>query len=430
MDNSVYKVNKWKKEVDLTADVPSSKSVLARALVLSALSDGKCTLNNVVLSQDTRTMLVALRDLGFSVFFSAGMKQVRIQGMNGEIPKKEATIYVGNSGTAARFLVGMLALTDGTYTVNASQQMMARPMKELIVILRKLGAKISCPGKEGHFPIKIEGKRPKENKDIDVVVDVTRSTQFVSSLLMVLPLMNCNSKITTVGSFRDAYIKMTVKMVERFGQSIECVNNEYRITGNGHYTSSVFDIEPDVSSACYFYTLPMLFKGKAKVNKVTGESVQGDMDFLKLLESLGAKLTEDEDGGLVLSYDKELPEGDLSFDMENFSDQTATLAILSAIRKGSTTISGIGHIRHQECDRISVIRENLENCGIKCIEFDDSMTIIGGKPHGATINPHGDHRMAMAFTILGLLTGDMIITDYECVGKTFAEFFEEIEKHE
>lgn len=428
MEETVYKVKKINGPVDIDAKVPSSKSVLARALILGALSDGKCTLNNVVLSQDTRTMMVALRDLGFSVFFSAGLKQIRIQGMNGEIPNKNATIFVGNSGTAARFLTGMLAFSDGTYVVNASPQMEARPMKELIQILRKLGVKITCLKKDGHFPIKIEGKKPKDNKDIEVVIDITRSTQFVSSLLMILPIMNCNSKVITVGSSRDAYIQMTNKMIDRFGLHVSSVAGEYHIEGGGKYNSGVYEIEPDVSSACYFYAMAMLHSGRAHVEGVGLSSVQGDLEFVKLLQDLGAEITEDENRDIVLTYDGKKITGDRVIDMVNYSDQAATLSVIAATIDGVTTIDNVAHIRHQECDRIAVIKENLNKCGIECEEYESGMRIKGATAHGGNINPHNDHRMAMSFSILGSLTGDSVIEDYECVEKTFAEFYEELEK--
>lgn len=428
MNEPIYRVKKIKGPIEIEAKVPSSKNVLSRVLVLAALSEGQCVFNNVSLSQDTRTMMVALRDLGFSVFFSADMKEMRIKGMKGVIPKKEATLFVGNSATAARFLACMLAFSEGKYTINASPLLVARKMKSTIMSLRKLGAKVTCLGKEGHFPIRIEGKRPKENKELDYTLDITQSTTLASALLMVLPSIGERAKLTTIGSNRDANIQLTLKLIDSFGRHISNVNNEYFIEPNGPYACGIHNVEADVASACYFLTLPMMLKGSASVTGINFNSLQGDIEYLKFLTELGAEISSGNDESTLIECSKDILEGEYKIDMGNFSDEFAIMSVLAATRKGTTTIENVGHLRHQECDRIEVMKENLEKCGIECSSTDSSLTIVGGKPHGCLVNSRGDHRTAMAFTMLGLVTGGMGIADYEYVGKTFAEFFQEVEK--
>lgn len=427
MNESIYRVKKIKGPIDINASVPSSKNVLTRALVLAAMSDGMSVFKNVTLSQDTRTMMVALRDLGFSVFFSADMKEMQIRGMKGEIPRKNATLFVGNSATAARFLACMVAFSEGTYVLNASPLLVSRNMKSLVTSLRKLGAKVTCLGKEGHFPIKIEGKMPKEGKDLDFTLDISHSTQIVSSLLLVLPTLECKSKITVLGSNRDANIQLTLKLIEQFGQHISNVNNEYFIDGAGAYTAGTHVIEADTSSACYFLSLPLIMGGSASVADVNFDTVQGDINFINYLSDLGANIASFGGEATKVSCDKTV-DGEYKVDMGNFSDEFSIMAVIAAIRNGKTIIENIGHLRHQECDRVNVMKENLEKCGIACKATDSTLTIDGGKPHGCLVDSHGDHRTAMAFTMLGLLTGDMAIADYEYVGKTFGEFFEEVER--
>lgn len=421
------KIEKMTGPVDIVASVPGSKSILARAMVLSALSEGKCVITNAVLSEDGKVMLNALRDLGFQVYYNSSLKVVRVFGKGGEIPKKEATVYVGSAGTAARFLTAMLAFSDGTYVINGSRQLTARPMAGLIKALREAKIEITCLGKEGHLPIKIKGRRPKEDEKLRLYVDASESTQFVSGLMMALACLPNESMIAATNMNRSSYINMTMRMITLFGGEIEGAGGIFKIAPGKTYEVKDMVAEPDVSSACYLYAIPVLLGGMAKVPGVGMYSLQGDLKFLDLLTTLGAKISSDDE--IILSaFKNNMGIEDLIIDMSDFSDQVATMAVIAACKRGITRINNIGHIRKQESDRIAVIAQNLEKCGIRCTEGKDFLAIEGGMPHGAVINPHGDHRIAMAFSILGLYTGDMVIKDPDCVGKTFENFFEEIDK--
>ena len=415
--------------VDIRGEVPGSKSMIARAMVLAALSDGKCVISNASLADDGRVMLNALRDLGFQVYYNAAMKVVRVYGRGGEIPKKEATVYAGSAGTAARFLTAMLAFSDGTYTVNASPQLCHRPMAGLLSALKSMGIKVKCLGKEGHLPIKIFGKRPKAGSPINISVDSFESTQFLSGMLMALGCLPNESTITAVNKTHNSYVEMTVKMARMFGCTIETSGDVYKVKGLGSYSFTDIEVEPDVSSACYFYAVPMILKGRATVTGITAGSMQGDMQFLTLMEQMGAKIITGENGEITLENTEEsMLEGNITIDMSDFSDQVATVAVIASLRKGSTKLTNIGHIKKQESNRVLVICDNLEKCGIKCSRGKDFITVEGGTPKGAIIDPNRDHRMAMAFSILGLRTGNMVIKDYNCVDKTFPGFYEEIAK--
>ena len=415
--------------VDIRGEVPGSKSMIARAMVFAALSDGKCVISNAFLGEDGRVMLNALRDLGFQVYYNAAMKVVRVYGKGGDIPKKEATVYAGSAGTAARFLTAMLAFSDGIFTVNASPQLCHRPMAGLISALKNLGIKVKCLGREGHLPIRIFGKRPKAGMPIKVSVDALESTQFVSGLLMALGCLPNESTISVMNKTHNSYIDMTVKMARRFGCDIETADNVYKVKGLGAYSFTDIEAEPDVSAACYFYAIPMLLKGKATVSGITGNSIQGDMQFLSLMEQMGAKIVTEENGEISLENSAEsMLEGNITVDMSDFSDQVSTVSVIASLRRGSTRLTNIGHIKKQESNRVLVVCENLEKCGIKCSRGKDYIVIEGGTPKGAVIDPHRDHRMAMSFAILGLITGDMRIKDYTCVDKTFPGFFDELKR--
>lgn len=415
--------------VNITGEVPGSKSIIARAMVFAALSDGKCVISNAFLGEDGRVMLNALRDLGFQVYYNAAMKVVRVYGKGGDIPKKEAVVYAGSAGTAARFLTAMLAFSDGTYTVNASPQLCRRPMAGLITALKSLGIKVKCLGRDGHLPIRIFGKKPKVGTPLNVTVDTSESTQFVSGLLMAMGCLPNESTITTINKTHNSYIAMTVKMARLFGCNIEQSGESFKVRGVGAYVPADLEIEPDVSSACYFYAIPMLLKGKATVTGITQNSMQGDMQFLTLMEQMGAKIPTGANGEITLENAEEsLLDGNMTIDMSDFSDQVSTVSVIASLRRGATRLTNIGHIRKQESNRISVVCENLERCGIKCSYGKDYILIEGGTPRGALIDPYRDHRMAMSFAILGLYTGNMVIKDYTCVDKTFPNFFAELKR--
>ncbi|MBR6308925.1 MAG: 3-phosphoshikimate 1-carboxyvinyltransferase [Lachnospiraceae bacterium] len=422
-------IDKIKGPVDVRGNVPGSKSILARAMVFAALSDGKCVIQNAALVEDSRVMMNALRDLGFQVYYNASLKVIRVYGKNGDIPRKEATVYVGSAGTAARFLTSMLACSDGTYTVNASPQLCARPMAGLLSALKTLGVKIKCLGKEGHLPIKIVGRKPRLGVPINLNIDASESTQFVSGMLMTLGCLPNQSTITAAGKTHNSYIDMTISVAKLFGCNIIKDGNTYKVSGTGSYRSADVEAEPDVSSACYLYSVPMLLGGKATVDGVMASSIQGDMQFLKLMETMGAKIVTGEDGQISLVNDKgNLPKGDLTIDMADFSDQVATVAVLASVRKGNTKITNIGHIKKQESNRVLTVCDNLEECGIKCNRGKDYIVIEGGTAKGGVIDPHRDHRIAMAFSILGLYTGKMTIKDCGCVDKSFVGFYDELAK--
>ena len=383
---------------EIVTKVPSSKSVLARLMILGALSDGKCVFDDVTMSKDSECLVRVLRDLGFSVFYNQGMNQLKIIGNGGEIPKKEASVYVGEAGTCARFVVAMLALSDGEYMVNASHEMTLRPMKGILDSLRAAGAEIICTDVDDHFPLIIKGHRP--TKALDIKVDVSESTQFASGLMLMKKLLPSGSFIEGVNENRNSYIKLTENIIDNFRP--RCI------------------AEGDISSAAYCYAATMLTGGKMTVTNVTLKSAQPDVRFLKLLISFGAEFEETE-RGLTMFCNKPMvgQNGDIEIDMGDYSDQSITMAALAAVRNGKTTIIGIGHTRKQECDRIAAMRENFEILGIECEEGEDYIVIHGGQPHGGKIKTHNDHRIYMSFNLLSLVVDGIKSDNPMCASKSF-----------
>ena len=420
---SQYKVKTVHHPLNCTVEVPGSKSITNRALLMAALSDGECTLHSVLFSDDSRHFLTSLIALGYVIEVNEVDKYVLIHGKGRQIPKKEAAIDVGSAGTAARFLTAMLALSDGAYTIQASEQMKKRPMRPLFEALTSMGAEFTFLEKPGHLPVQVKGAAFGGKKPADKVqVDISESTQFLSALLMVAPMLENGLKIHITSRKTDgSYIRITTKMMHQFGCNVVHEGSLYAIAPAERYIPGTYQIEPDVSAACYFYAAAALTGGHVIVKNVHSTSMQGDMKFLKLLEQMGCTLTE-EDDGIRLNGPSDGLKG-LKVDMNDFSDQALTLAAIAPYASSDVTITHIGHIRGQECDRLHAIVMNLKNAGITCEEGDDWVCIHPGKPQPCRIETFDDHRVAMAFTVMGLGCDGIEILNPGCCKKTFENYF-------
>lgn len=443
MKNEIYNVRCVgilnKSNVTKTS-VPGSKSITNRALLLAAMASGTSTLNGCLTSDDARHFLECLKTLGFPVKeVSDGDlgSNITITGFGGQIPKKKAEIYVGSAGTAARFLVAMLAFSDGEYVVKSSEQMKKRPMQPLIEALRDAGATVNCMEKEGYFPLYIVGAKDKSLVPDNFTVNIDKSSQFLSALLIAVGTLGKKAAIWVVGNHGLSYVDLTAEMMKDFGVLVEknIVNGQicYQFSGEGKYQALEYDVEPDMSAAAYFYALAAILGVKVAVRGVTSHMLQGDTAFLKLLEKMGCTVQEEnkkeinrnivvagpKDGKLI---------GGFTIDMSAFSDQALTLAAITPYADAPITITGIGHIRLQECDRIKAIVKNLETLGIQTEEKEDQVTIYPGNPMSGEVETYEDHRVAMSFALTGLRTEGIVIKNPSCCKKTFVEYFDVLEK--
>lgn len=419
----IYRVKKIYGRPECTGDfrvrVPGSKSITNRALLLAILSDGACTLNGALFSDDSRYLLRCMEELGFRV--RADEKECRIftEGLAGEIPKKEASLYVGSAGTAARFLTALLGLKNGIWHLDASEQMRRRPMQPLLASLQELGARVCYEKEEGHLPFTLLSHR---NEKTDISVDIESSSQFLSALLIAAGSRGEKLDIRVRGTHGMSYIDMTLRMMEQFGVSAVREEETYRVTGGRGYLHRDYTIEPDVSAACYFYAMAALLGLECVVEGVHFHSMQGDVEFLKILERMGATLREEEDGIRLKG-----PEGGklraVTVDMHACSDQAITLAAIAPFADGPVEIRGIGHIRHQESDRLHAMATELSGLGIFCEEREDSIRICPGTPAPGQIETYDDHRMAMGFSLIGLRADGIEIRNPLCCRKTFENYF-------
>jgi len=415
---------------EYSVEVPGSKSITNRALLLAALAKGKSTLSGVLFSDDSRHFLQSLISLGFQVEIDEEHKQVTVYGEGGNIPKKNATIHVGSAGTAARFLTAFLGISQCYCRIDASEQMKKRPMKELFTALSSLGSQFSFSEKEGFLPVEFSNNAPLSATE--VTVDIDKSSQFLSALLISACLFPGDFTVHVTGTHGMAYIDMTVAMMQQFGVRVEKTDaHTFFIPGGQTYTARDYFIEPDMSAACYFYAMAPLLGISVTVPHIPEQSLQGDICFLHVLQQMGCTVTYDskKESYVVIGPDNRVFSG-VSANLGAFSDQTMTLAAIAPFANSKTTITGISHIKYQECDRFHAIINELTRMNISCKEINngDGLEIIPGTPQPAEIETYDDHRMAMAFSLPGLRVDGIVIKNAECCRKTFETYFEVLEQ--
>ena len=416
-----YRVKTVEKIDLIKVNVPGSKSITNRALMLAALSDKKCILKGVLFSDDSRAFIDCLIKLEFSLDVDEENRKVTIQGENGKIPNNNVTINVRSAGTAARFITVMLAVCNGTYTLDSSEQMKKRPMKELLDNLIAHGVSIEYLENPGHFPFKLKSKGLVGN---DIEIDTTTSSQYASALLMAASVNGLN--ITLTGKRTEgAYIKITKTMLEQFGIKYKQDGNTY-FFNKSNYGIETYDVEPDMSAACYFYGMAMILKTKAIVKGIHLNSMQGDLKFILQLEKMGAKL-EDTKDGIIIDASHITEYSGVDIDMSDYSDQALTMAVVVAFANSQSYIRNVGHIRGQESDRVMVIANELSKLGCKTDILEGKTVdihIVPGQLHGARIETYEDHRVAMSFAMAGLKIKDVIIENPLCCKKTFENYFD------
>ena len=411
-------------------NVPGSKYIPNRALLLAAAAKGESILHGCLTSEDSEYFLKCIKDLGFEVTEIPGDGlniDVKVKGMGGIIPNKKAELYVGSAGTAARFLVAFLALSDGEYVVNSSEQMKKRPMEPLITALRNAGAEVICTEREGYFPLKITGCEKFGKIPDSFTVDIDKSSQFLSALLIALGAKKNPCRINVTGTHGLGYVAITTGMMKDFGVEVIKEGNSYILPLNRECNAKDYYIEPDMSAAAYFYAAGAILPCNVSVVGVNDSITQSDKQFIDLLCKMGCTTYYDDKGNICLKGAENGLKGGFDVDMSTYSDQALTLGAIAPFADNPITITGIGHIRLQECDRIKAIAENLTALGIRVEEYEDRVTIHPGTPKGAEIETFDDHRVAMSFALTGLKTRGVIIKEAQCCKKTFAGYFEVLE---
>ncbi|HVO67859.1 MAG TPA: 3-phosphoshikimate 1-carboxyvinyltransferase [Syntrophales bacterium] len=409
--------------LDATVEVPGSKSYTQRALVIASLARGRSILSNVLISEDTQYLLEALRALGAKIL-SSGSDFI-VTGTEGRIRNPGRAVFLGNNGTALRFLTTLVSLGRGEFTLDGSSRLRERPVKPLLDVLKTLGVASHSKNNRGYPPLRIDADGISGGA---VTFANVESSQYISSLLISAPYAREDIEIRLEGkTVSEPYIEMTLNVMENFGaEIIRGETNTFLVKSGLRYSGKKYIVEGDASSASYFFLAAALCQGRVRVMNINPNSIQGDIKFLGIIESLGCPVVRG--GTWVEVIGGTLSGGDVSFDMGDMPDMVPTLAVLAAFRKGRTTITNVAHLRIKESDRIASLVNELNRIGVNAKERDDGLVVVGGKPHGADVETYNDHRIAMGFAIAGLAASGMKIKDKLCVRKSFPGFWDELKK--
>ncbi len=392
------------KPVRAEITVPGSKSITNRALILAALADGEVTLTGALWSEDTQIMVECLQKLGFEIRVENDLEEfcnrtIMVKGLGGKIPnggtaENPLELFVGNAGTAARFLSAFVCLGDGVYRLSGVTRMHERPQAALFNALRELGYRVESENGNDKLPVKIFGEGPKKGK---CRVSIEESSQFASALLLCAKIGNWKIEVVGENAEESPYVAMTSKLMEVFPK-------------NG----GTFQIEPDASSGSYFIAAGWLFEERESwpitVAEWSSRSFQIDTNFVGALPFPA-----------FISRTKQIDESIIQL-----GDSIMTAIVISPFSDRSCKFLGLGRLRLQETERVVALRTELTKCGAKVVEEGDTLTVWPSPLHGAEIETYNDHRMAMCFAILGLKVPGMKIKNPACVKKTFPNFFQKL----
>lgn len=416
---------------------PGSKSITNRALLVAALAEGKSTLVGALDAEDSRIMLDALNALGVAATLDANTRVATVTGASGAFPNRRADLYVGNSGTTARFLTAALAFArDGEYRIDGKPRMRERPIGDLLKTLRSLGADVVSENGNDCPPLKIQGRHigamPEFPERATIAADV--SSQFLSGLLMAAPLAARDFEIAVDGPLASKpYVKITLATMRAFGVAARA-DADFRVFSgftNGAYVGREYQIEPDASAASYFFALPAILGGSMTIRGLSRNALQGDVEFAAILEKMGCVAIWRDDSITVerprLADGVLAPLHGIDVDMNACSDLVQTLSVVALFADSPTTIRNVANIRVKETDRLAAVVTELRKLGATVQENVDGLVVVPpARLHGATIATYDDHRMAMSFALAGLRTPGVVIENPGCVAKTYPNFFEDI----
>jgi len=406
--------------------IPGSKSYTNRALLLAALAKGKSLIRNPLFSDDTLYMIQALRSLGVKIVKKN--KQLFVYGNGGKLIKPAKPLFLGNAGTAVRFLTAALATTSPECVITGNERMLKRPINDLLVALNKLGATIKS--NHGHLPLTIKKTLIGGKTTIRGQI----SSQYLSALLMASPCASKPVTISVKGKLTSKpYAMMTIETMRYFGVTIDNRDfNTFIISPSTYkatnYKATNYLVEGDASSASYFWAIAALNGLTIKVLNIDITSAQADLGFVKILQKLGCKIKTGKHFITVSGPKKLKPLGEI--DLNHMPDSAMTVAIIAAFVNGKSVLKGLSNLRVKECDRLKALSTELTKIGISVMETKDSLEIIGKQDSGnsAIIETYDDHRMAMCFAIAGTRIPGIKIKNPSCVSKTYPEFWDDLKK--
>lgn len=408
-----------KKNLNTIINIPGSKSYTNRALILAALTKGSVILHHPLYSDDTEVMIACLRILGLRI--DTLPDQIIVYDDISVVQNIDVDLFARDSGTTIRFLLPLLCFIPGKKTIEGTPRLNERPIQPLVEALNCLGANIKSSNKNGQPPLKIISSSLQSGKEI--VIDASMSSQFLSGLLMISPLLNGLTIYFKGKVISEPYVKMTVQLMREWGINVEQLDHSgYRIPPGQHYKKKEYVIEGDFSSAGYFLAIAVLNQTMITLKNLNPLSIQADREFLNILINMGNEIIVG--ANEITIHGKKLQP--VSINMEGCPDQVQTMAVLAAFAKGTSIIFGVRSLRVKETERVQALKNELAKMGIATEDTHDTLTIHGGNPREATIETYGDHRMAMAFAVAGTKLPGINILNKEVVNKTFPTFWEKL----
>ncbi|MCP4986528.1 MAG: 3-phosphoshikimate 1-carboxyvinyltransferase [Colwellia sp.] len=404
--------------------LPGSKSLSNRALLIAALAHGITKITNLLVSDDINHMLNALKTLGIEYTLSECGTECTVIGNNGFFDTKEPLeLYLGNAGTAMRPLCAALAASEGEFVLTGEPRMKERPIGHLVDALAQLNADVEYLENKEYPPVKITGKALTGKT---VTIDGSISSQFLTAILMIAPLLKTDINIEIDGELvSKPYIDITLNIMSRFGVNIK--NNDYKsfnVTGNQSYQAvDKYMVEGDASSASYFLAAGAIKGGEVTVHGIGKLSVQGDKHFADVLEKMGAEVIWNDESITVVGK----PLTAVDMDMNHIPDAAMTIATTALFAKGTTAIRNIYNWRVKETDRLFAMATELRKVGAEVVEGEDFITITPPTSlNHAEIDTYDDHRVAMCFSLVALSDTAVTINDPKCTAKTFPDYFEKL----
>jgi len=404
-------------------DLPGSKSITNRALVVAGLADGESELSGVLFSEDTHVMMDSLQKMGVGIRQNLNGLSVSISGTGGGLERPGETLWVHQSGTTARFCLPLAALIGQEITIDGDEQIKNRPHEELCKALQSLGAQIEYLEAPNSFPLVVNGKDLQGGQ---ISLNGGISSQFISALLLAAPCFPDQLELNIDGDLVSRpYIDMTISVMQAFGAQVQRVNDRRYVISPTGYRNSRYEIEPDASAASYFFAAAAISGGSITVEGLGSRSIQGDIGFVDIVEKMGAKVVRS-DNALSVTGTGSLIGIDAS--MKEISDTVPTLAAIAPLASGPTVISDVAFIAQKESDRVTALITELRKIGAKAEKTETGMVIYPGKVQKGTIHTYDDHRIAMAFSILGLVVPGITLDSPQCVAKTFPSFFDVLDQ--
>lgn len=404
-------------------DLPGSKSITNRALVVAGLADGESELAGVLFSEDTHVMMDSLQKMGVGIRQNLNGLSVSISGTGGSLQRPEETLWVHQSGTTARFCLPLAALCGQEVRIDGDEQIKNRPHEELCKALQSLGAQIEYLEAPNSFPLVVNGKDLQGGQ---ISLNGGISSQFISALLLAAPCFPDQLELNIDGDLVSRpYIDMTISVMQAFGAQIQRVNDRRYVVSPTGYRNSRYEIEPDASAASYFFAAAAISGGSITVEGLGSRSIQGDTGFVDIVEKMGAKVVRS-DNALSVTGTGSLIGIDAS--MKEISDTVPTLAAIAPLASGPTVISDVAFIAQKESDRVTALITELRKIGVQAEKTETGMVIYPGEVQKGTIHTYDDHRIAMAFSILGLVVPGITLDSPQCVAKTFPSFFDVLDQ--